>query len=214
MVVKQTYLFLMFLLDGLIIGIFFDFFRILRKSFNTSDIVTYIEDFLFWLLTGILILYSIFTFNNGEIRIYMFIGIILGITFYMLTISTYIIKINVIIIKFCKELLIKTVSIRNHTLELEREKLMKKSKKIYKKLIILAIATYVIFTLVSQQKTLNQYENQNQKLTEQIAQEKESKEELAKKKEDVNSLEFIEQTAREKLDMYYPNEKVYMDQGM
>lgn len=106
------------------------------------------------------------------------------------------------------------VSIRNHTLELEREKLMKKSKKIYKKLIILAIATYVIFTLVSQQKTLNQYENQNQKLTEQIAQEKESKEELAKKKEDVNSLEFIEQTAREKLDMYYPNEKVYMDQGM
>lgn len=91
---------------------------------------------------------------------------------------------------------------------------MKKSKKIYKKLIILAIAIYVIFTLVSQQKTLNQYENQNQKLTEQIAQEKESKEELAKKKEDVNSLEFIEQTAREKLDMYYPNEKVYMDQGM
>ena len=91
---------------------------------------------------------------------------------------------------------------------------MKKSKKIYKKLIILAIATYVIFTLGSQQKTLNQYENQNQKLTEQIAQEKESKEELAKKKEDVNSLEFIEQTAREKLDMYYPNEKVYMDQGM
>ena len=91
---------------------------------------------------------------------------------------------------------------------------MKKIKKIYKKLIILAIATYVIFTLVSQQKTLNQYENQNQKLTEQIAQEKESKEELAKKKEDVNSLEFIEQTAREKLDMYYPNEKVYMDQGM
>ena len=61
---------------------------------------------------------------------------------------------------------------------------------------------------------MNQYENQNQKLTEQIAQEKESKEELAKKKEDVNSLEFIEQTAREKLDMYYPNEKVYMDQGM
>ena len=37
---------------------------------------------------------------------------------------------------------------------------------------------------------------------------------LSKRKEDVNSLEFIEQMAREKLDMYYPNEKVYMDQGM
>ena len=38
--------------------------------------------------------------------------------------------------------------------------------------------------------------------------------ELAKKKDDVNSLEFIEQTAREKLDMYYPNERVYVDKGM
>ncbi len=91
---------------------------------------------------------------------------------------------------------------------------MKKNKNIYKKLIILAIAVYVIFTLLSQQKTLNQYESQTEKLTEQIAQEKENKEELAKKKDDVNSLEFIEQTAREKLDMYYPNEKVYIDQGM
>ena len=44
--------------------------------------------------------------------------------------------------------------------------------------------------------------------------EKQEKEELAKKKEDVNSLEFIEQTAREKLDMFYPNEKVYIDKGM
>ena len=47
-----------------------------------------------------------------------------------------------------------------------------------------------------------------------LKQEKQEKEELAKKKEDVNSLEFIEQTAREKLDMFYPNEKVYIDKGM
>ena len=45
-------------------------------------------------------------------------------------------------------------------------------------------------------------------------QEKETKEELTQKKEDVNSLEYIEQTAREKLDMYYPNERVYVDAGM
>ena len=33
-------------------------------------------------------------------------------------------------------------------------------------------------------------------------------------KENVNSKEFIEQMAREKLEMYYPNEKVYVDKGM
>ena len=33
-------------------------------------------------------------------------------------------------------------------------------------------------------------------------------------KNDVDSLDFIEETAREKLDMYYPNERVYVDTGM
>ena len=91
---------------------------------------------------------------------------------------------------------------------------MRKNKKLYKKLLILGIALYVIFTLINQQKTLNQYDKDNQELVAQIEEEKENKEELAKKKEDVSSLEFIEQTAREKLDMYYPNERVYMDRGM
>ena len=91
---------------------------------------------------------------------------------------------------------------------------MRKNKKIYKKLLLLVIAIYVIFTLINQQKTLNQYQEDRNKLASQIEEEKEYKEELAKKKDDVTSLDFIEQTAREKLDMYYPNEKVYMDRGM
>lgn len=91
---------------------------------------------------------------------------------------------------------------------------MKKSKKLYKRLLVLIIGIYVIFTLVNQQKTLNQYNQDSQELSQKIEEEKENKEVLAKKKDDVNSLEFIEQTAREKLDMYYPNERVYVDKGM
>lgn len=91
---------------------------------------------------------------------------------------------------------------------------MIKKKKIYKRLLILGVTIYVIFTLANQQKTLNQYTNTNKELTSQIEEQKECKEELAKKKDDVSSLDFIEQTAREKLDMYYPNERVYIDRGM
>lgn len=87
-------------------------------------------------------------------------------------------------------------------------------KNLYKKILILVIAGYVIFTLINQQKTLNSYVKSAKELTSQIEEQKEYKEELAKKKEDVNSLEFIEQTAREKLDMYYPNERVYIDKGI
>ena len=67
MVTNQAYLFCIFIINGIIIGVLFDFFRILRKTFKTSDLITYIEDSLFWILTGIIILYSIFVFNNGEI---------------------------------------------------------------------------------------------------------------------------------------------------
>jgi len=91
---------------------------------------------------------------------------------------------------------------------------MKKNNKIYKKLLILGIGIYVVFTLVNQQKTLNQYNKDNIELSSKIEEEKEYKEELTKKKDDVTSLDFIEQTAREKLDMYFPNERVYIDRGM
>jgi cell division protein FtsB len=94
------------------------------------------------------------------------------------------------------------------------EKVLMKKGKIYKRLFILAIAVYIVFTLVNQQKTLNQYTQTSKELNEQIDEQKSYKEELAKEKDNVDSLEFIEQTAREKLDMYYPNERVYIDSGM
>lgn len=108
---NQAYLFAIFIINGILIGILFDIFRILRKSFKTIDIVTYIQDVVFWILTGILTLFFIFTYNNGEIRLYVFLGIILGILLYMLTISKYIIKFSVIIITFIKNIIGKFIKI-------------------------------------------------------------------------------------------------------
>ncbi len=107
MIMNQVYLFFIFIANGIIIGILFDFFRILRKSFKTRDIVTYFEDLLFWILTGFSILYFIFVFNNGEIRLFMFLGIAVGITLYMLIFSSFFIKVNVTIITFFKKVIIK-----------------------------------------------------------------------------------------------------------
>ena len=90
---------------------------------------------------------------------------------------------------------------------------MKKSKKIIRNIIIAIIFIYVVFIFVNQQKTLNEYTKSTEELSQQIEDEKQNKEELSKKKDDVNSNEFIEEMAREKLDMYYPNERVYVDQG-
>ena len=104
-VYNQLFCLLIFILTGIVIGILFDIFRILRKSFKTADFITYLEDIIFWILTGCIMLFSIFIFNNGEIRSYVFIGIAIGIISYMLIISRFFVKISVSIIKFIKKVL-------------------------------------------------------------------------------------------------------------
>ena len=92
---------------------------------------------------------------------------------------------------------------------------MRKSKKKFlKNIILILMLIYVAYTLITQQQALNKYSNENDNLSAQIDEQQKYKEELAKKQEDINSEEFIEDVAREKLDMYLPNEKVYIDTGM
>lgn len=90
---------------------------------------------------------------------------------------------------------------------------MKKFKKPYKKVFILCISIYVIYTLISQQKTLNAYKKEEETYAKQIQQEQKSNEELNQIKENVNSTEYIEDVAREKLGMYLPNERIFYDIG-
>lgn len=89
-----------------------------------------------------------------------------------------------------------------------------KKRKLYKKLLILLVLIYAIFTLVNQQKVINQYTSNSKELSSKIEEQENYKKELVAEKDNVNSKEYIEQMAREKLDMYYPNEKVYVDKGM
>ena len=104
-VYHQLICLLLFGVTGIVIGILFDIFRIWRRSFKTADFITYIEDICFWLLAGLILLFSIFTFNNGELRLYVFLGILFGTLIYLLTLSKYFILIFVKIITFIKKIL-------------------------------------------------------------------------------------------------------------
>lgn len=79
-------------------------------------------------------------------------------------------------------------------------------------IIILVVALfYAAYTLFDQQEKLNSYSREKQRYEDQIADLNEQKEELIIEKENVNSPEYVEDIAREKLDMYLPNEKVFVD---
>lgn len=106
MELTQAHLFYIFILTGILLGVLFDVFRILRRSFKTSDFVTYIEDIFFWILAGFILFYTVYKFNNGEIRSYVLLGIVSGLTVYLIIFSKIFIKINVNIILFIKNICI------------------------------------------------------------------------------------------------------------
>lgn len=87
---------------------------------------------------------------------------------------------------------------------------MKKKFKI-NRIIIIGIIIYVLYVLISRQQVLSSYKKEEQNYLDLIAQEKQRNAELLEEKENINSTEFIEEIARDKLGMYLPNERVYID---
>ena len=87
---------------------------------------------------------------------------------------------------------------------------MKKKLKI-NRLIIIGVLIYFVFVLVSQQQTMNTYQEEAKVYENQIVEAQEKNEELKEIKNNIDSTEYIENIAREKLGMYLPNERVYID---
>lgn len=87
---------------------------------------------------------------------------------------------------------------------------MKKSIK-FKRLIIIALLIYVVYTLFVQQKTLNAYKAEENSYNEELVQAREKNQDLLNLKSNLDSTDYITEVAREKLGMYLPNERVYID---
>lgn len=88
-----------------------------------------------------------------------------------------------------------------------------KTNKIHKKLLILGVLLYIAYIFIGQQKTLNSYKNTQKYYSDQLNKQLAYQESLYETKANINSKEYIENVAREKLDMYLPNERVYIDSG-
>ncbi len=86
-------------------------------------------------------------------------------------------------------------------------------KRIIKIILTIIVGVYIISIFINQQKTLNSYKKSYAYYQTQLDNQNKYKEELTEIKNNINSPEYIEKIAREKLDMYLPNERVYIDIG-
>ena len=108
---SQIGIFIIYFLAGLIICLFYDMFRAIRKTTKTSDFTTFVEDIIFLFITAVFLIYIIFYLNSGELRFFMPIAVILGGIFYYITLSKYFMNISIHILNFFKIVLTKLLNI-------------------------------------------------------------------------------------------------------
>ena len=86
-------------------------------------------------------------------------------------------------------------------------------KNLYIKVLVIIFVIYVVSVLINQQSKLNNYKEAQAYYQQKIDEAQTYQESLKALKDNINSPEYIEEVAIEKLDMYLPNERVYVDVG-
>lgn len=88
----QFYAFIITVLAGVTIGILFDFYRVIRGLVRPKKVFTYLGDLTFWVISTLVVFFLLLIGNWGEIRFYVWVGVLVGITLYQKYLSKYIIK--------------------------------------------------------------------------------------------------------------------------
>ena len=86
-------------------------------------------------------------------------------------------------------------------------------KNLYIKILVIIFCIYIVSVLINQQTKLNAYKESQAYYQEKTDEAEQYQESLKALKENIDSPEYIEEIAREKLGMYLPNERVYIDVG-
>lgn len=130
MIYSQCKIFCAFFILGIITGFIFDFFRTLRKNIKTNNIITCIEDIVFFVIIGILFLKSIIVFSEGELRFYIFIAVFIGILFYILTIGNLCAIIFNVILSVLKKFLLYFIRITKIPIKILKRSFLKIKGKV------------------------------------------------------------------------------------
>lgn len=92
---NELYIFGISILTGVAAGIIFDFFRAVRRCGRGRGGAVAFYDICFWISEAALVFSAAYNFNSGQIRFYIFIGMAVGATLYLLTLSRAVLMILV-----------------------------------------------------------------------------------------------------------------------
>ncbi len=88
---------------GALMGFSYDGFRLIRRFIRHNNFFIGLEDVIFWLVWAFVVIDGIHLYNSGELRIYIFAGILAGFIIYRNTIGWVIDKLLYHILSFTKK---------------------------------------------------------------------------------------------------------------
>ena len=90
----QPYIFAAFVYTGILLGILYSVFTLIKKLFGSGKAVTVITDILFCLFSGALVIYVLYSAVNLRLRFYYVFGLAAGFILYIMAISPFVKKIH------------------------------------------------------------------------------------------------------------------------
>lgn len=104
-IAEQTVDFLWSVAFGTLLGLFYDVFRIVRVTVRTPAAVVFVQDVVFWFLAGLCTFIFIFAVNAGELRLFLFLGILAGAAVYYFTLGMLVMAFARTVVSFIKRAL-------------------------------------------------------------------------------------------------------------
>jgi spore cortex biosynthesis protein YabQ len=99
---NQLYTFIITIATGILLGVLFDCYRVLRGTFSTKVVMTWVTDLLYWLIATVIVFLALIVSNWGELRFYVFLGIVSGVILYYRLLSLYAIRLFSAIVRSIK----------------------------------------------------------------------------------------------------------------
>ena len=81
-------------------ALIYDLFRIKRKTIRTLNLITYIEDLIYWIIVSLIIFLMVYISNDGQLRGFIFLGIAVGALLYIMLLSRLVMKVSLSILSF------------------------------------------------------------------------------------------------------------------
>ncbi len=103
---NEAVVFLITLAGGMIIGVVFDIYRIIKNGVYKNVIIYTLSDIVVWIVLSILAFETVFIANDAAVRWYEIVALLVGYILYAVTLSKYFLKSANVIIKIVKNIII------------------------------------------------------------------------------------------------------------